>query len=405
MLLVFLIVLNTCSSDESTSIAVLETLPSAPAPDADSPADTIKTLTATVAKLHVDVQALRNDNRELHDDNQLLLARARRMEMDLQGQVKTELDKSLDTYLRESRAQTRALEDLEQRMNTMAQESSRSLPVRGATESGVPPSAAGYTGSLVWVEPLTSTNPATGASGYRVEPSYTIPKNSSLFNATTITALVGRVPLADQVRDPMPFSIVIGPDNLTANGHEIPEIQGMVWSGVAIGDWTLSCVTGSLTSATFIYPDGTIRTIDAQSEQNRLGWIADEHGVPCLTGKRISNASSWLAAQVAAGAIAGAADAAAVVEVERRANLFDNVSTIVSGDARKYIGGKATASASEALSSYLNQRSNQEFDAIFVPPGQTVLIQVAQEIHIDYQREGRKLAYSSNRSVLDTDTH
>ena len=32
----------------------------------------------------------------------------------------------------------------------------------------------------------------------------------------------------------------------------------MVWSGTAVGDWTLSCVTGRLESVTFVFDDGTI---------------------------------------------------------------------------------------------------------------------------------------------------
>ena len=71
----------------------------------------------------------------------------------------------------------------------------------------------------------------------------------------------------DQVRDPMPFKVITGDDNLAANGLTVPGVQGMVWSGTAVGDWTLSCVTGRLESVTFVFDDGTIRTISSDDRR------------------------------------------------------------------------------------------------------------------------------------------
>ena len=58
----------------------------------------------------------------------------------------------------------------------------------------------------------------------------------------------------------MPFKVITGKENLAANGLRIPGIEGMIWSGTAVGDWTLSCVTGKLESVTFVFEDGTIQT-------------------------------------------------------------------------------------------------------------------------------------------------
>ena len=55
-----------------------------------------------------------------------------------------------------------------------------------------------------------------------------------------MTALIGRVPIDGTVNDPYPFKVLIGPDNLTANGIDIPDVAGAVVSGTASGDWTLS---------------------------------------------------------------------------------------------------------------------------------------------------------------------
>ena len=49
-----------------------------------------------------------------------------------------------------------------------------------------------------------------------------------------MTALVGRMPVLGQVRDPMRSRLSItGADNLAANGLTVPGVQGMVWSGTA----------------------------------------------------------------------------------------------------------------------------------------------------------------------------
>ena len=63
--------------------------------------------------------------------------------------------------------------------------------------------------------------------------------------------------------------MIAGKDNLAANGLTIPGLQGMIWSGTAIGDWTLSCVSGQLESVTFVFEDGTIQTLS--SDDNSLG--------------------------------------------------------------------------------------------------------------------------------------
>lgn len=59
-----------------------------------------------------------------------------------------------------------------------------------------------------------------------------------------MTALLGRVPINGTVTDPYPFKVLIGRDNLTANGIDLPDVEGAIVSGTASGDRTLSCVRG-----------------------------------------------------------------------------------------------------------------------------------------------------------------
>ncbi|MFF1009353.1 TIGR03752 family integrating conjugative element protein, partial [Proteus mirabilis] len=78
----------------------------------------------------------------------------------------------------------------------------------------------------------------------------------------------------------------------------------------ATGDWTLSCVRGNITSITFVFTDGTIRTVpkpadrtDGGSQANSgqkarnnggsRGWISDESGIPCISGERKTNAGTY----------------------------------------------------------------------------------------------------------------
>src|SRR3546814_1881569 len=47
--------------------------------------------------------------------------------------------------------------------------------------------------------------------------------------SVAMTALIGRVPIDGTVNDPYPFKILVGPDNLTANGIDIPDVAGAVF--------------------------------------------------------------------------------------------------------------------------------------------------------------------------------
>src|SRR3546814_16737478 len=115
--------------------------------------------------------------------------------------------------------------------------------------------------------------------------------------AVAMTALIGRVPIDGTVNDPYPFKVIVGPDNLTANGINIPDVAGAVFSGTAPGDWTLSCVRGQVRRITFVFHDGTIRTIPEDSERNKQGHnpeegrgvTSDPYGLPCGVGVRGQN--------------------------------------------------------------------------------------------------------------------
>src|SRR3546814_2058852 len=95
---------------------------------------------------------------------------------------------------------------------------------------------------------------------------------------------------------------------------DLPDVAGAVMSGTASGDWALSCVRGQVESITFVFTDGTIRTVPqpkavasrtASTTQSSntdkirggLGYLSDPYGIPCIAGERRSNAQQYLGSQ------------------------------------------------------------------------------------------------------------
>ena len=218
--------------------------------------------------------------------------------------------------------------------------------------------------------------------------------------ATAMTALLGRVPVRGQVRDPMPFKVITGADNLAANGLSVPGVEGMIWSGTAIGDWTLSCITGRLESVTFVFDDGRIRTVSSDDREQRdgdrsLGWISDAHGIPCISGERKSNAAAFLTQRFGVKLMEAAAQAAAAAETTTVIRDSGAVSSSVPGDTGDYIMGKTLADASSEVAAWLQDRQAQNFDAVFVPAGRELAIHVDRELAIDRDPNGRRLTHET----------
>ena len=208
------------------------------------------------------------------------------------------------------------------------------------------------------------------------------------------------MPIGGQVSDPVPFRVLVGRENLAASGLRVPDdIASMVFEGVAIGDWTLGCVEGSLRAATFVFEDGTIRTVtggDGEGQDGRLGYIADKFGTPCIAGEKVSNAGPYLTAAVGLAAGAGAAEAFAAAETAQVVDDGAVVSAVV-GDAAKFALGRAASEGVGEIQQYLADRLSSTFDAVFVPPGAEVSLLIQQEITIDYEPSGRRLDYAKGR--------
>ncbi|PZR51480.1 MAG: TIGR03752 family integrating conjugative element protein, partial [Stutzerimonas stutzeri] len=320
--------------------------------EGDTPHDTVATLVAQVRQLRTELQTALSDNRNQRAENDRLRQRERSIEQRIQNVLDTER-----AQLRQDREQTASerqqaqglLQDLQRQFEGLGGRAGHTdLPIGLGLEDG-DGQHFGHDG-VRWIEP-DDARPAEGRSSGRsgfsfpndfspvgetldaasetlgratggavgtssLEAVYTVPSNSTLMGSIAMTALIGRVPIDGTVNDPYPFKVVIGPDNLTANGIDIPDVAGAVVSGTASGDWTLSCVRGQIRSITFVFEDGTIRTLPEESgrsssnrsdtgTQGGLGWISDPYGIPCVSGERRSNAQQYLGTQAlitAAGA-------------------------------------------------------------------------------------------------------
>ncbi|MCY3859285.1 MAG: TIGR03752 family integrating conjugative element protein [Gammaproteobacteria bacterium] len=385
-------------SDPTTRGTALTDLPITPAPDADSPADTIKTLTATMSSLVQEIDDLAQSNESLRTENEELRAKTDLIEVRISERLRTEL------YNHQA-----AQEELAAELSRLM---SRMDGVGHATGyEGVESTFLGYEPFVQprktwhWVASMESEF----GSGEVVNdnpvdtPRYTIPQNATLVNSTTMTALIGRVPVENRITDPLPFKVVTGADNLAANGFTIDGLEGSIWSGFVVGDWALACVTGTLTSVTFVFEDGRIRTLGQNNHGGeRIGWISDERGVPCINGERKTNVRSWLLAQLSVNASRSAAESLANANTTVQQNPMGIKEAFISGEIREFVMGKSIASTGNSLADWLTSRASQEFDAIFVPTDQSVAIHVDRPLHIDYEQEGRSLSYANELESSST---
>ncbi len=436
MLMLVFVTLKSCNS-ESDGELVMESVPQAPNPDADTPADTIKTLTANVAAMTAEVKALRQDNTGLRSENRELLASRTQIEDNVTTRVTRKLLSREKDQSARYRKDSGVLSSLTARVDALSQSLTKiNLPSKNSdipVGLGFDALRSNSVDSLIWVKPMEiDESDASAINGKRllnktrqsadklavlskaqssklnqkikpIEPVYTIPRNATLIGSTVMTALVGRVPVGGKVRDPMPFKVITGVDNLAANGLTIPGVQGMVWSGTAIGDWTLSCITGRLYSVTFVFDDGTIQTLSSNDRKGKrgntnkpLGWISDQQGIPCISGARKTNAPAFLSQRIGVMAIQAAADAAAAAETTSVIGNTAGISNSVTGDVGNYVLGKTLSGGSKEVGKWLMERQSQSFDAIFVPAGTRIAIHVDRELPIDLDTTGRKLSYEKS---------
>lgn len=412
--------------------------------EGDTPRDTVATLVAQVKQLRNELQTSLNDNKNQKSENERLRAREsaidQRIQTALDGE-RSRLQQERDQVANDRQQTQGLLQDLQQRLDGLSGKSSNTdLPVGLGLEEG---DGQQFGNNLHWVEPVdarpgdkssvtgslpsfpTSFGPAqktlqatagsvadagSRAVGASITPVYTVPSNATLMGSVAMTALIGRVPIDGTVNDPYPFKVLIGPENLTANGIDIPDVAGAVVSGTASGDWTLSCVRGQIRSVTFVFNDGTIRTVpeedrsnaDNNSSQNTgnatqggLGWISDPYGIPCVSGERRSNAQQYLGSQ----ALITAAGAGAASLIDSDSGQMSYVGADGSlgtvGITGNEAMGRILAGGVQEMSQWVNKLYGQAFAAVYVQPGAKVAVHLEQPLNIDYDASGRRVNHKT----------
>ncbi|RMX08145.1 TIGR03752 family integrating conjugative element protein [Corticibacter populi] len=240
------------------------------------------------------------------------------------------------------------------------------------------------------------------------EPYFTLPDNATLVDVTAMTAIIGRVPVDGRVTDPMQFKAIVGRENLAANGWELPgDIEGVIVSGIAVGDMALSCSEGHIQSLTFVFNDGTISTTrSGQSASNintnssnagnqrsgYMGYISDLHGNPCIVGRFVTNAPSYLTDIVGLKSLEVAAQSFANAQTTTN-QTADGFTSAVTGSRGDYVMGQAASSAASEVSNWLLSRLQNSFDAVVTPSGQRLVVHLTQEVRIDKIVGARKIVH------------
>jgi len=250
-----------------------------------------------------------------------------------------------------------------------------------------------------------------GSQVPHIEPVYTIPKNATLTNATSLTSLIGRVPIGTNVRFPIRFKVITGADNLISNNKELPGIKEAVWSGYAVGDRVLECVRGVIDSVTFTFDDGRIATVPSEptdsnanlsnfNENRGIGWISDPTG-NCIKGEYVTNAPENLQKLFISGFAEGASRAAAASQLTLQGN---GLSSTLSGNSLEFAAGNGLSEGLDSFSDFIAERAREDFDVIYVESGQEIVINITNSVNIDYDFGSRKIEYF-NQGGINNDLH
>ena len=413
----------------------------------DTPRDTVATLVGQVKAMRSELVGLQRDNRELQDAN----ARLRHREQGIDARI----DSALQGLQSSARAERQRAEDERRQAQGLLQRLQSQLDELGRADNDLPiglglepDDGAAFPGAasaeVVWIEPSdrpteqgsgseTGFRPllspvggpgdsaATNDASEAPRPVYTLPENATLLGSVAMTALIGRIPVDGTVNDPYPFKVLVGRDNLTANGFELPEVVGAVMSGTATGDWTLSCVRGQVESITFVFQDGTVRTVpppqpvtgrkqttqaaDTARIRGGLGYLSDPHGIPCIAGQRRSNAQQYLGTQ----SLLTAAGAGVAALLGNEGSTSTVVSSAGGGLGVSSTGGNTALHSILSggvgdLRDWVNRLYGEAFAAIYVPPAAQVALHLDREITIDYAPTGRRVrhdAASASPDALD----
>lgn len=417
--------------------------------EGDTPEETLRTLVGELRNMRSQLETanIRSDKLQTHNEN--LEKRSREWENQLNDAVAQAAKDATSQAKAESERLTERLmgmmSDLEVKVSTKS--SMSDIPI-GLGLDNMAGKDAGDHDTVLWVEPSDAVETKPGSSNRNspfafpssfknpldgsivdrqqreglaalgesqkskpkrndeVTEVFTIAENSTLLGSTTMTALIGRVPVDGTVNDPYPFKVLIGKENLAANGFELPEISGAVMAGTAQGDWTLSCVRGQVETITFIFEDGTVRTVPEPEKVQRnrtgrvnnnaaitggIGYISDPYGIPCIAGDRKSNAKEYIKNNslitAAGAAIARIFSKDSSVQVTSSGTTITDNNQAFNAILQQGVGD---------IQEWVTKMYGQAFAAVYVPPHQEVAVHIDRELEIDFEKFGRKVRHNED---------
>lgn len=229
-------------------------------------------------------------------------------------------------------------------------------------------------------------------------PYATIHSDSSIHNATALTALIGRIERKGKTHDPFRFQVILSGDTLMANGHTMPGVANAIVSGVGTGDMAFSCVRGRVTSITFNFTDGRIFNQKGSYEEP-VAELGDRWGNPCIKGVPVDDVGEYIAAQ---GVVAGLSNYAETIAKQQQTLTSSGNSTSIglTGDAGKLAAGSFASGSLNKTGEMLTERYESYYEAIYVPPGEKVSLLFVQDVPIDYIPTNRKVSYEENYNPI-----
>ncbi len=394
------------SEDDRALIAGIDTNINSELSDRDNAAEEVRAVATRISNIEQSIENQRlNDQAERQQLHESIINDLE----DLRQTIENNLSRNSITQIADS------VDDLKIRLNHI--ETQQTLTTENSIESAADASLLHWVTSMDTdqIIPINESLPEVSRESLNpqllqfeidsLETSYlTIPATTTLLGATALTALVGRIPIRGQLQDPWRFKVLVGSKNLASNGHRIPHLAGMLLAGTARGDLSLSCVSGNIDTATFIFGDGTIQTArkvaDPESTFTGLGWISDEFGNPCIEGELKSNALQYLTQATLINTTRATAEAIANAQTETSNSVgSDETTTALVGDIDQFVAGYATKESLLTVADWLNDRQLNSFDAIYVPAGQSVAIHIEETIQIDQEPNARKV---QNFKLLNT---
>lgn len=405
LILILIIVLVSCSGGKKSGTSSIKSAPAIKNnATTDSASESLDTLTADLKTTHTQLTQIMHDNATLMQQNRDLQARLNGGTSQATAKLASDFAALKQQVLQGHASSDYKITTADGKQPITVVDDLTAAPLN-TKRSFSNLFNSGQPGLTATSAPINSSS-TTSIQKLKPVPYFTIPANATAVHDRLMSSLVGRIPVKGVVTDPYPFKIVFSNDTLAANGLRVPHLRQMIVSGYSEGDLNLVSVRGWVTSLTFVFEDGTITTTTSNNDnignftkENALGYLSDPRGNPFIRGKLITNAPTYLGGNILLGTAEGAASAYAQAQTTSQSNMVGGSSSAVTGSPGKYVLGQSLASGTSQAQQWWADREQSSFDAIYVPSGAEIVVNFAKEILIDYDPNGRKLAYAHTSTI------